>query len=83
MAMSSAAEIADRAMALAEGFLAGSRDEIVRMAAGERNVLYEASQLVRKRAAGEPSVPGVEHLAFSLITAAHEIVRKQAARSLE
>jgi hypothetical protein len=81
--MASATEIADRAMALAEAFLAGSRDEIARMAAGgDGSLLYDASQLVRKRAAGADAVPGAEHLAFSLITAAHETLRKRAARNL-
>ncbi len=74
--MASASEIADRAMALAEGFLSGSRDELAGMASDDGSVLYDASQLVRGRAnSGAPTAHSAEHLAFSLITAAHELIR--------
>jgi hypothetical protein len=69
-------EIADRALALAEEFLEKSRKEIVALAASDSGALYEASQIVRERAAGvPPSARSAEHLAFSLITAAHEHLR--------
>ena len=74
--MTTATEIADRAMALAEEFLRTSRDEIVAMAAADGSHLYDASQIVRQRAeSGSPTVHSAEHLAFSLITAAHEHLR--------
>jgi hypothetical protein len=78
--MTSASKIADRALELAGEFLEGSRGEIAALAAGDTNLLYEAAQLVRGRAAAGPhTVNSPEHLAFSLITAAHELLRQEAA----
>lgn len=74
--MASASEIADRALMLAERFLEESRDELSGMASGDHNVLYEAAQIVRGRADhGRYAAHSAEHLAFSLITAAHDRLR--------
>ncbi len=68
-------QIADRAMALAASFLVGATKDIVAMAGGDLNARYEASQIVRNRATGAASEHSAEHLAFSLITAAHSALR--------
>ena len=68
-------QIADRAMALASSSLDGATKEIVAMAGGDLNALYEAAQIVRNRATGAASEHSAEHLAFSLITAAHTALR--------
>lgn len=72
--------MADRALELAAGFLEGSRAEIEQMIDSDGKVLFEAAQLVREEAeTGPHAVHSVEHLAFSLIAAAHEHLREQAA----
>lgn len=78
--MATPAQIADRALELAGGFLSASRDEIASMAGDDGHVLYEASQVVRERADSEiggHSAHSAEHLAFSLITAAHDLLRRR------
>lgn len=45
------------------------------MAGGDLNALFEAAQIVRNRASGPASEHSGEHLAFSLITAAHTQLR--------
>lgn len=78
--MASASEIADRALELAAAFLDGSREEIAALAGEDTDVLYEAAQLVRTRATvGPHTAHSPEHLAFSLITAAHELLRERPA----
>ena len=62
-------------MALASSFLDGATEQIVAMAGGDLNALYEAAQIVRNRATGAASEHSGEHLAFSLITAAHNALR--------
>ncbi len=76
--MATASEIADRALELAAGFLDGSSSEIADLAGDDGKVLYDAAQIVRGRAEGGPhSAHSAEHLAFSLITAAHEQLRRE------
>lgn len=70
--MADAKAIADEAMRLARQFLDDARSRIVELSEGDLNALYDASQIVRTEAvtpAGSPHA--IEHLAFSLITAAH------------
>lgn len=72
-----ASQIAHRALELAHGFLTQSEAELLDMAEGDPNALFDASQMVRKQAsAGKASEHSAEHLAFSLITSAHEALRK-------
>lgn len=68
-------EIADRAMTLASSFLAEATKEIIAMSEGDMSVLYEAAQDVKSRATGPASEHSAEHLAFSLLTAAHAELR--------
>lgn len=76
--MSSADEIADRALELAGGFIDQSKGELLAMAGGDYDALFRASQIVRERSTGGPaSEHSVEHLAFSLIASAHEELRQQ------
>lgn len=76
--MSSAKDIADRALEMADRFIEESRSELVGMAGGDYNVLFQASQLVRERSAGGSALEhSAEHLAFSLIASAHEELRQQ------
>lgn len=75
VAVADPTEIADRAMALAGSFLQGATQQIVAMADGDMNALYEAAQIVRNRAMGPTTEHSAEHLAFSLITAAHSQLR--------
>ena len=77
--MASASDIADRALELAARFLEESRDDLAGMSGGDHDVLFRAAQLVRERAdKGRHVVHSAEHLAFSLITAAHEQLRHAA-----
>lgn len=70
-----AREIADRSMELAGEFLDQTRDEVLAMADGNVEVLREAAEIVRARATGGPALShSAEHLAFSLITAAHTVI---------
>ncbi len=62
-------------MELAASFLDEATQQIVAMADGDFNALYEAAQIVRNRAMGPASQHSAEHLAFSLITAAHAELR--------
>ena len=78
--MATAEELAERALQLAERFLSGSVDEIEALAGTDPQVLYDASQVVRSRAEGGPhAAHSAEHLAFSLLTAAHERIRLRGA----
>ena len=73
--MQTAREIADRSMELANTFLDQTRDEVLAMADGNVHVLREAAEIVRARATGGPALAhSAEHLAFSLITAAHNVI---------
>lgn len=70
--MSTAEEIADRSLHLADGFLESARKEIGGMAGGDFEMLKEAADLVRARATkGSALSHSAEHLAFSVITAAN------------
>ena len=62
-------------MTLASSFLADATKEIVAMSDGDLNALFEAAQDVKDRATGPASEHSAEHLAFSLITAAHADLR--------
>lgn len=74
-----AAQIAERALALADRFLVEGRDEIAGMATEDGRVLYDAAQIVRTQAdGGAHGAHSAEHLAFSLIAAAHELLRTTA-----
>lgn len=76
--MSKADEIADRAMALAAGFIDQSESELLELAGGDYEVLFKASRIVRERSTGGPALGhSAEHLAFSLIASAHEELRQQ------
>lgn len=68
-------EIADRALELATSLFGGATKELVAMANGDLNLLYEASQIVRSRATGSATDHSIEHLAFSLISTAHSELR--------
>lgn len=73
--MSTAREIADRSMELAAEFLDRTRDDVLAMAGGKAERLREAAEIVRSRATGGPALShSAEHLAFSLITAAHNVL---------
>lgn len=77
--MATAQAIADRATAMATSFLEASREDIEQMVDDDAKVLFEAAQIVRRQAdGGSRSAYSVEHLAFSLITAAHEHLRTSA-----
>ncbi|HVH64393.1 MAG TPA: hypothetical protein VM674_00025 [Candidatus Acidoferrum sp.] len=68
-------EIADWSMELAGKFLEQTKDEVLAMADGNAEVLREAAEIVRARATGGPALShSAEHLAFSLITAAHNVI---------
>jgi acetylornithine/succinyldiaminopimelate/putrescine aminotransferase len=76
--MASDTEIAELAIKLAEDFLRESRDRIVDVAEGDTSVLTAAAEMVRLQSTDvKPSSHSVEHLAFSLITAAHEEIRQR------
>lgn len=65
-------------MELAAGFIEQSKSELLEMAGGNHEVLFQASQMVRERSAGGPALEhSAEHLAFSLIASAHEDLRHQ------
>jgi len=76
--MSTADQIANRAMELASGLIEQSKGELLEMAGGDHDLLFRASQLVRERSGSGPaSEHSIEHLAFSLIASAHEDLRHQ------
>ncbi len=73
--MSTAREIADKSMELATEFMDSTRDRMLEMAEGDTNLLREAADIVRGRATEGPALShSAEHLAFSLITAAHKVL---------
>jgi hypothetical protein len=70
--VSTANEIADLSLKLANEFLDGARNQVRDMADGDTDRLREAAELVRDQAGQGPALShSAEHLAFSLITAAH------------
>jgi hypothetical protein len=74
--MADAAKIAERALNVAAAFLKDARREIVDLADGDLEALFQASQIVRDTASGgRASEHSGEHLAFSLITAAYQELR--------
>lgn len=73
--MSTAREIADQSMDLATEFMHSTRDRVLAMADGNMDLLREAADIVRGRATRGPALShSAEHLAFSLITAAHRVL---------
>lgn len=62
-------------MELAGQFLDQSRGEVLAMADGSPEILMEAAEIVRGNAKSGPALShSAEHLAFSLITAAHSML---------
>jgi hypothetical protein len=77
--VSSADEVAERALHLADQFIDASARDLLEMAGGDAEVLFRASQIVRRHSTGGPALQhSAEHLAFSLLAAAHEVVRQEA-----
>ena len=74
--MADAAEIARRAMQLATASLETGSHDLAEMAGSDLDALRDAARLVQERpqASGSPGL-SAEHLAFNLITAAHELLR--------
>lgn len=65
-------------MELASGFLAASRDELAEMGRDDPQRLFDAAQLLQDRVkSGSQSMHSGEHLAFSLVHAAYELLRHQ------
>jgi hypothetical protein len=73
--MAEPSDIARRALTLANSFLEDATKEIVNISDGDLNALFEASQILRQQSVGQISAHSAEHLAFSLITAAHSELR--------
>jgi hypothetical protein len=73
--MSTAREIADNSMELASEFMDSTRNRVLEMANRNMDLLREAADIVRSRATHGPALShSAEHLAFSLITAAHKVL---------
>jgi len=82
--MATDTEIAELAVTLAEDFLRNSRLQIAALADGDSAALTSAAEKVRlQETPVRPSSHSVEHLAFSLITAAHEEVRQRYAAEVK
>ena len=73
--MSTAQEIADQSMELSGKFMDSSRDRLLEMSGRDIDLLREAADLVREYATRGPARGlSTEHLAFTLITAAHRVL---------
>ena len=73
--MSTAREIADQSMKLANEFTDSTRDRLLEMADGNMELLREAADMVRESSGGGSALGhSTEHLAFSLITAAYKVL---------
>ncbi len=69
--MARSQELADLALELAQECLRTNRDKIARLAAGDREALLRASDIVRGARSAHPEIErSAEHIAFSLLTAA-------------
>ena len=77
--MARAQEIAKLALSLAEEFMLGARQQIVDLADGDMPALFEASRIIRERAAegGQLVSRSSEHFAFALVTAAYDRMREE------
>ncbi|HYY45895.1 MAG TPA: hypothetical protein VE951_02445 [Candidatus Angelobacter sp.] len=82
--MSTAREIADQSMRLAADFTNSARDRLLEMADRDTDLLREAADVVRRSATEGPSLShSAEHLAFSLITAAHNVLVEENQRRVD
>ncbi|HET7339573.1 MAG TPA: hypothetical protein VFK22_08495 [Candidatus Dormibacteraeota bacterium] len=71
--------IADRAMELASAFLDANSKELARLSGGSMDVLRDAARVVQDRQAHteRSAAMSAEHLAFTLITAAYDSLRRE------
>ena len=73
-----AADIARRAIEIASSHIETESRRLAEMAHGDTTLLRDAARIVQELPPG-PNSGGLsaEHLAFNLITAAHELVRQK------
>ena len=76
--MSTAADIARRAIEIASSYIEIESKKLADMAGGDTKLLREAARIVQQHPQG-PAGAGLsaEHLAFNLITSAHELIREK------
>jgi Flp pilus assembly protein TadB len=72
-------KVADRAMQLANAYLDANSKELARLSGGSMEVLRDAARLVQDRQSHTErgSAMSAEHLAFTLITAAYDSLRRE------
>lgn len=77
--MSDAKKVAERAIELARRYLEADSRELAQLAGGNMDVLREAARVVQQHQSHPEgtSVLSPEHLAFTLITAAYDILRRE------
>lgn len=72
-------KVADRAMQLANAYLDANSKELARLSGGSMDVLRDAARLVQGQQSHTERGPAssAEHLAFTLITAAYDSLRRE------
>jgi hypothetical protein len=71
-----AADIARRAVEIASSYIENESKRLADMAGGDTTLLRDAARIVQEQPpAANSGGLSAEHLAFNLITAAHELVR--------